>query len=267
MPSNHLILCHPLLLLPSIFPSIRVFSKESVLHIRWPKYWSFSFSISPSNEYSGLISFRIDWLDLLAVQRTFKSLLQHHSSKQWVLWCSAFFMVQLLHPYMTTGKTTALIRQTFVGKVMSLLFNMLSRLHIAFLSRSKCLLIPWLQSPSAVILEPPQIKSLTVSIASPSICHEVMGRFFKYSQRYSLVWFLRLIYEYLRISDIQLSPLEGVHIILVLAWVPSEEDTLAVIATVKLYDVKDLKLEGNLMLNSLILQRREFTSTKIKIFH
>ena len=174
MPSNDLILCHPLLLLPSIFPSIRVFSNESVLHIRWPKYWSFSFSISPSNEYSGLISFRMDWLDLLAVQGTLKSLLQHHSSKASILRRSAFFMVQLSHPYMTTGKTIALTRWTFVGKVMSLLFNVLSRLVIAFLPRSKCLLISWLESPSAVILEPPKIKSVTVSIVSPSICHEVV---------------------------------------------------------------------------------------------
>jgi len=141
MSSNHLILCLPLLLLPSVFPSIRVFSSESVLHIRWPKYWSFSFSISPSNEYSGLISFRMDWLDLLAVQGTLKSLLQHHSSKASILQCSAFFMVQLSHPYMTTGKTIALTRQTFVGKVMSLLFNMLSRLVITLLPRSKRLLI------------------------------------------------------------------------------------------------------------------------------
>ena len=153
MPSNHLILCHPLLL-PSVFPSIRVFSNESVLHIRWPKYWSFHFSISPSNEYSGLIFFRMDWLDLLAVQGTLKSLLQHHCSKASILWYSAFFIVQLLHPYMTTGKTIALTRQTFVGRVMSLLFNMLSRLVTAFLPRSKCLLISWLQSPSEVILEP-----------------------------------------------------------------------------------------------------------------
>ena len=144
MPSNHLILCHPLLLLPSVFPSIRVFSCESVLHIRWPKYWSFSFSITPSNEYLGLISFRMDWLDLLAVQGTLKSLLQHHSSKALILQHSTFFTVQLSHPYMTTGKIIALTRQTFVGKVMSLLFNMLSRLVITFLSRSKCLLISWL---------------------------------------------------------------------------------------------------------------------------
>ena len=173
MPSNHLILCHPLLLLPSIFPSIRVFSNESVLHIRWPKYWSFS--ISPSNEYSGLISFRMVWLDLLAVQGTLKSLLQHHSSQASVLRDSDFFIVQLSHPYMTTGKTIALSRRTFVGKVMSLLCNMLSRLIITFLPRGKHLLISWLQSPSAVILEPPKIKSATVSIVSPTICHEVMG--------------------------------------------------------------------------------------------
>ena len=145
MPSNHLILCCPLLLLPSIFPSIRVFSSESALHIRWPKYWSFSFSITPSNEYSGLISFRIDWFDLLAVQGTLKSFLQHHSSKASILWCSAFFMVQLSYPYVTTGKTTALTTWTFVGKVMSLLFNMLSRFVIAFLPRSKRLLTSWLQ--------------------------------------------------------------------------------------------------------------------------
>ena len=153
MPSSHLILCHPLLLLLSIFPSNRVFSSESVLSIKWPNYWSFSFSISPSNEYSGLISFRTDLLDLLEVQGTLKSLLQHHSSKVSTLQCSAFFIVQFSHPYMTTGKTIALTRQTFVGKVMSLLFNMLSRLVIAFLPRSMCLLMSWLQSPSAVILE------------------------------------------------------------------------------------------------------------------
>ena len=160
MPSNHLILCCPIHLLSSVFPSIRAFSNESILHIRWPKHWSFSFSISPPNEYSGLISFRIDRFNLLAVQGTLKSLLQHHSSKASVLWHSAFFMVQLSHPYMTTGKTIALTRWTFVGKVMSLLFNMLSRLVIAFLPRSKCLLISWLQSPSAVILEPKKIKSV-----------------------------------------------------------------------------------------------------------
>ena len=175
MPSNHLILCHPLLLLPSIFPSIRVFSNESVLCIRWPKYWSFSFNISPSNEFSGLISFRTDWLDLLAVQGTLKGLLQHHSSKASILWCSAFFTVQLSHQYMTTGKTIALTRQTFVGKVIALLFNILSRLVITFLPKSTHLLISWLQSPSAVILEPQKIKSDTVSTVSPSISHEVMG--------------------------------------------------------------------------------------------
>ena len=153
MPSNHLILCHPLLLLPSIFPSIRIFSNKSALGIRWPKYWSFSFNISPSNEHPGLISFRMDWLDLLVVQGTLKSLLQYHSSKTSVLQHSAFFIVQLSHIYMTTGKTIALMRQTFVGKVMSLLFNMLSSLVITFFPRSKCLLISWLQSPSAVILE------------------------------------------------------------------------------------------------------------------
>ena len=156
MPSNHLILCHPLLLLPSIFPSIRVFSNESALRMRCPKDWSFSFNISLSNKYSGLISFRMDWLDLLAVQGTLKSLLQHHSSKATILRCSAFFILQLSHPYMTTGKTIALTRQTAVGKVMSLLFNMLYRLIMTFLPRSKCLLTSWLQSPSAVILELPK---------------------------------------------------------------------------------------------------------------
>ena len=165
--------CHPLLLLPSIFPNIRVFSNVLVLLIRWPKDWSFSFSISPSNEYSGLISFRMDWLDLLAVQGTLKSLLQHYSSKPSILWCSAFFMVQLSHPFMTNGKTTALTRWTFASKVMSLL--LLSRLVIAFLPRSKRLLISWLQSPSTEILKPKKIKSVTVSIVSPSICHEVIG--------------------------------------------------------------------------------------------
>ena len=157
MPSSHLILCHLLLLLPSIFPSIRDFSNELVPHIRWPKYWSFSFNISPSNEYSGLICLRMDWLDLLAVQGTHKSLLQHHSSKALILWHLAFFIVQLSHPYITIGKTIALTKQTFVGKVMSLLFNMLSRLVITFLPRSKRLSISWLQSPSAVILEPKKI--------------------------------------------------------------------------------------------------------------
>ena len=161
MPSNHLILCHPLLLPPSIFPSIRGSSNQSVLHIRWPKYWSFSFSISPSNEYSGLISFRMDWLDLFAVQGTLENLLQHHSSKASILQCSAYFVAQLSHPYMTTGKPIALTRCTFFGKVMSLPINMLSRLVITFLLRSKRLLISWLQSPSAVILEPKKIKSDT----------------------------------------------------------------------------------------------------------
>ena len=175
MPSNHLILFHPLLLPPSIFPNIRVFSNESALRIRLPKYWSFSFSISPSNEYSGLICFKMDWLDLLAVQGTLKSLLQHHSSKPSIFQHSAFFIVELSHPYMTTGKTIALTRWTFVGKVISLLFNKLSRLVVSFLPRSKSLLISWLQSPSAVILETQKIKSVTVSIVSPSICHEVMG--------------------------------------------------------------------------------------------
>ena len=167
MPSSHLILCHPLLLLPPIPPSIRVFSSESALCIRWPKYWSLSFSISPSNEHPGLISFRMDWLDLLAVQGTFKSLLQNYSSKASIFWCSAFFTVQLSHPYMTTGKTIALTRRTFVGKVMFLLFNMLSRWVITFLPRSQRLLISWLQSPSAVILEPPKMKSDTASTVSP----------------------------------------------------------------------------------------------------
>ena len=173
MPYNHFILCCPLHLLSSIFPSIRVFSKESVLHIRWPKYWSFSFNISPSNEYSGLISFRMDWLNLFAVQGTLKSLLQHHSSKVPIFWHSAFFVVQLSHPFITTGKTIALTRQTFVGKVMSLHFGMLSRFVLALFPRTKYLLISWLQSPSAVILEPKRVKSFTVSIVSPSICHEV----------------------------------------------------------------------------------------------
>ena len=165
MPSNHLILCHPLLLLPSAFPNIRSFLM-SALCIRWPKYWSLSFSISPSSEYLGLISFKIDSFDLLAIQGTLQHLLQHHSSKASILWHSAFFMVQLSHPYMTTGKTIALTRQTFVGKVMSLLFNMLSRLVVVFLPRSKRLLISWMQSPSAVIWEPPKIQSLTVSTVS-----------------------------------------------------------------------------------------------------
>ena len=180
MPSSHLILYRPLLLLSPIPPSIRVFTNESTLRMRWPKYWSFSFSISPSNEHPGLISFRMAWLDLLAVQGTLKSLLQHHSSKAPILWCSAFFTVQLSHPYMTTGKTIVLTRWTFVGKVMSLLLNMLSRLVITFLPRSECLLISWLQSPSTVTLEPPpKIKSDTVSTVSPSISYEVMKNSYK----------------------------------------------------------------------------------------
>ena len=172
MPSNHLILCCPLLLLPSILPSIRVFSNESALLIRWPKYWRFCFKISPSNEHPGLISFRKDWLDLLAFQGTLKSLHQHHSSKVSIIWLSGCFIVQLSHPYKTTGKTIAWNRQTFVGKVMSLLFNMLSRLVITVFPRSKHLIISWLQSPSRVILEPRKMKLSTVS---PSICHEILG--------------------------------------------------------------------------------------------
>ena len=172
MPSSHLILYCLLLFLPSILPNIRVFSNKSALRIKWPKYWNFSFSISPSSGHLGLISFRIDWLDLLAVQGTLKSLLQHHSSKASIIQCSAFFIVQLSHPYMTTGKTIALTRWTFVGSVMSLLFNMLSRLVINFLPKSNHLLTSWLKSPSAVILQPSKLKSATVS---PSICHEVMG--------------------------------------------------------------------------------------------
>ena len=176
MPSNHLILCHPLLLLPSMFPSIRVFSNELAVCIRWSKYWSFRLSTSPSNEYSGLISFRMDCLDLMQSKElsgVFSSTtVQKH---QFFMKCSAFFIVQLAHPYMTMAKTRALTRWTFVGKVMSLLFNMLSRLVIAFLPRSKCLLISWLQSPSAVILEPKKIKSVPFAIVSPSICHEVLG--------------------------------------------------------------------------------------------
>ena len=175
MPSSHLILCCPVLLLPPIPPSIRVFSSESTLRMRWPNCWSFSFSISPSSEHPGLISFRMDWLDLFAVQGTLKSLHQHHSSKASIFRRSAFFIVQLSHPYPTTGKTQALTRRTFVGKEMSLLFNMLSSLVITFLLRSKRLLISWLQSPSAVILEPPKIKSDTVSTVSSFISHEVMG--------------------------------------------------------------------------------------------
>ena len=175
MPSNRLNLCRPLFFLPSIFPSIRVFSKESVLHIRWPKYWRISFSISPSNEYSGLICFRMDWFDLLAVQGTLKSLLQHHSSKASILHCSAFFMVQLSHPYMTTGKTIAFTIRNFVGKVMSLLFNIAVKVCHSFFPSTKCLLISWLQSLCKVILEPKKIKSVTISSFSLSICHEVVG--------------------------------------------------------------------------------------------
>ena len=176
MPSNHLILCHPLLLLPSIFPNIRIFSNESALCIRWPKYWSFSFSIGPSSEHSGLISFRMDWLDLLAVQGKLKSLLQHQISKASILRDSAFFIVQLSHPHMITGKTIALTTRTFVDIVMSLPFNMLSRLVLTFLPMFKCLLISGLQLPSAVILEPRKMKSTTVSTVSPSIGHDVMGQ-------------------------------------------------------------------------------------------
>jgi len=200
MPSNHLILCCPLLLLPSIFPSIRVFSNKSVLHIRWPKYWSFSFSISPSNEHPGLISFRMDWLDLLAVQETVKSLLQCHSSKASILQCLAFFIVQLSYPYMTTGKTIDLTRWTFVGKVISLLFNMLFRLVIAFLPRSKHLLISWLQSPSAVILEHKKIKSITVSIVSPSICHEVMGLDAMILVIWKYIPYIHFIWKYINVK-------------------------------------------------------------------
>ena len=177
MPTSHLILCRPLVLLPPIPPSIRVFSNESTLRMRWPKYWSFSFNISLSNEHPGLI-FRMDWLALLAVQGNLKSLLQHHSSKASILLCSAFFIVQLSNPYMTTGKIIALTRRTFVGKVMSLLFNMLTRLVITFFltfQGRNVFLISWLQSPSTVILEPRKIKSVTVSTVSPSISHEVMG--------------------------------------------------------------------------------------------
>ena len=175
MPSSHLILCHPLLLLPPIPPSIKVFSNESTLHMRWPKYWSFSISIISSKEIPGLPSFGMDLLDLLEVQGTLKSLLQHHSSKASILRRSAFFTVQLSHLYLTTGKIIGLTRRTFVGKVMSLLLNKLSKLVVTFLPRRKCLLISWLQSPSAVILESPKIKSVTVSTFSPSICHEVQG--------------------------------------------------------------------------------------------
>ena len=205
MPSSHLILCCPLLLPPSIFPSIRVFSSESILCIRWPKYWSFSFSISPSSEYSGLISFRMDWLDLLAVQGTLKSLLQHHSSKASILQLSAFLIVQLSHPYMATGKTIALTRWTFVGKVMSLLFNMLSRLVITFLPRSKHLLISWLQSPSAVIMEPKKIKSDTVSTVSPYICHSGMGpdAIYMRSAMIDFIWLFQFSVTFYALTEIK----------------------------------------------------------------
>ena len=199
MLSTHLILCCPLLLLPPIPPSFRVFSNESTLLIRWPKYWSFSFSISPSNEHPGLMSFRMAWLDLLAVQGTLKSLLQHHSSKASIHGCSTFFIVQLSHPYMTTGKTIALTRQNFVGKVISLLFNMLSRLVITFLLRSKHLLISWLQLPSALILEPRKMKSDTVSTVSPSISHEVMG-----SDAMILVFWMLSFYPYVFVNSAKL---------------------------------------------------------------
>ena len=174
MPFNHLMLCRPLFLLPSIFPSVRVFSNESFIPIRWPKYWSFSFNISPSNEHPGLISFRMDWLDLLAVQGMLKSLLQHHSSKAAILWHSAFFLVRLSHPYMTTGKTIAFTRWTFVGKVMSLLFNVLSRLVIKFFPRNKRVLISWMQSPSSVILEQKKNKVCQCFFCFPTYFHEVM---------------------------------------------------------------------------------------------
>ena len=191
MPSSHLILCCPLLLLPPILPSIRVFSNESALRMRWPKYWSFSFNISPSNEHPGLISLRMDWLDLLAIQGTLKSLLQHHISKVSILQHSAFFTVQLSHPYTTTGKTIALTRWTFAGKVMSLLLNMLSRLVITFLPRNKHLLISWLQSPSAVILEPPKIKPDTVTTVFPSISHKAsLDNYFPFCISFLGGWFL-----------------------------------------------------------------------------
>ena len=201
VPSSHLILCRPLLLLPSIFPSIRVFSNESILHIRWPKYWSFSFSISPSSEYSGLISFRMDWLALLGVQGTLKSLLQHHSSKASVLWCSPFFIVQLSHPHMTTRKTIALTRRTF-GKVVSLLFNMLSRLVITFLPRSKHLLISWLQSPSAVILESKKLMFLTDS--DVNISHSnIISEFLLCKKQLTLTFWFRE--NSVRVSNVQKS--------------------------------------------------------------
>ena len=210
---NHLILCRPLLLLPPIHPSIKVFSNESALRIRWPKYWRSNFNISPSNEHPGLISFRMDWLDLLDVQGTLKSLLQHHSSKASIFQCSAFLTVQLSHPYMTTGKTIALNRQTFVGKVMSLLFNMLSRLVITFLPRSKRLLVSWLQSPPAVIVKHKKLKSQAVSTVSPSVSHEVMGPdamilvfwmlSFKPTSSLSSFTFIRRLFSSSLLSDIR----------------------------------------------------------------
>ena len=231
MQSSHLIFCCPLLLLPPIFPRIRIFSTESALHMRWPKYWSFSFNISPSNEHTGLISFRMDWLDLLAIQGTLKSLLPHHSSKASILQCSALLIVQLSHPYMTTGKTIALTRQTFVGKVMSLLFNRLSRLVITFLLRSKRLLISWLQSPSAVIWEPRKIKSATVS---PSICHEVMGLdtmilvfwmlHFKPTFSLSSFTFIKRLFSFSSLSAIMVVSLAYLRLLMFLPaiWFPSQ---------------------------------------------
>ena len=214
MPSNHLILYCPLLLLSSIFPSIRVFSNESILHIRWPKYWSFSFSISPSKEYSLLISFRMDWLDFLAVQGTLKSLLQYHSSKASILQISTFFIVQISHPYRTNGKTITLTSQTYVGKVMSLFFNMLTRLVMAFLPRSKCILLSWLQSPYAVILEPRKVKSVTVSIVSLSVWHDVIGPdvtilafwmlSFNSNFSFSSLTFIKMLFSFSLLSAIRL---------------------------------------------------------------
>ena len=195
MPSSHLILCRPHLLLPPISPSVRVFSSESILHMRCPKYWSFSFSIIPSKKIPGLISFRMDWLDLLAVQGTLKSLLQHHSSKASILQRSAFFTVQLSHPYMTTGKTISLTRRILVGIVISLLLNILSRLVITFLPRSKHLLISWLQSPSAVILEPPKIRSNTVSTVSSSISQYICVYIFKLSYEINIIYYWILIFN------------------------------------------------------------------------
>ena len=207
MPSSHLIFGRPLLLLPPIPPSIRVFSNESTLRMRWPKYCRFSFSIIPSKEIPGLISFRMDWLDLLAVQGTLKSLLQPHSSNASILQHSAFFTVQLSHPYMTTGKTIALTRQTLLGKVMSLLLNMLSRLVITFLPRNKRLLISWLQSPSSVILEPQKIKPDSVSTVSPSISHEVMGPDANWPVSFSHIYVITHLSEILRMLTGEIGPL------------------------------------------------------------